>query len=79
MEHDETTEVTFPISRFRSCLIVWKTLIMPTEAKLGLALGVVLTITLAIVFRPTEKASIVQPVASKGVLPVEGQSTSLRK
>jgi len=54
---------------------------MPTEAKLGLLLGIGLTIALAVLFRPKEQSIASQPPATqiKGPSEVQGQTTSNRK
>jgi hypothetical protein len=54
---------------------------MPTEAKLGLVLGIGLTILLAIYFRPKETVAVETPssVLTKVNTVAPGQSTSIRK
>jgi hypothetical protein len=54
---------------------------MPTEAKLGLLLGIGLTITFAVLFRPKEQPSTAQPPVAyiKGASEVQGQAVSNRK
>lgn len=54
---------------------------MPTEAKFGLLLGIALTITFAVLFRPKEQTSVAQPPVAhiKGANEVQGQAVSNRK
>jgi len=54
---------------------------MPTEAKLGLVLGIAITILVAIYFRPKETAAVEtpSPLATKVSTVAPGQSTSIRK
>lgn len=55
---------------------------MPVESKVGLVLGVIITMALAICFHsketPVPGAAQVSPESNRQV-PVQGQSTSLRK
>jgi len=50
---------------------------MPTEAKLGLVVGIVLTIVMAICFKPGETSAAKPVGASPG--PIQGQTTGLRR
>jgi hypothetical protein len=55
---------------------------MPTEAKLGLLLGIGLTITLAVLLRPREQSLTARPVATpiqQSAAELQGQTTSQRK
>lgn len=50
---------------------------MPTEAKLGLVVGIVLTIVIAVCFKPGETTAA-KPLASSPAA-VQGQTTGLRR
>jgi hypothetical protein len=53
---------------------------MPTEAKLGLVIGIILTIVIAVCFKPGE-TSAAKPLAtySTPASVVQGQTTGLRR
>jgi hypothetical protein len=49
---------------------------MPNEAKLGLVVGIVLTIVLAVCFKPSAESAAIKPFPTTQKA-VQGQTTSL--
>lgn len=71
--------VEFGIQKDDDEMIISMDQIMPLEAKIGLLLGIALTIVLAIFLKPAESAATQAPMMTKVSNAVQGQVTSIHK